>query len=34
MIESNGGLPEGGSTGENLFRLSESCQGGLKRKTP
>ena len=27
-IESNGSLPEGGSTGENIYRLPKDCQGG------
>ena len=27
-IESDGSLPEGGSTGENILRLPKGCQGG------
>ena len=27
-VEGDGSLPEGGSTGENVFRLPQGCQGG------
>ena len=30
MIEGNGGLPQGGTSGENIFGLPYGCQGGQK----
>ena len=31
-VESDGSLPEGGPTGEVIFRLPKGCQGRLRRK--
>ena len=34
MTESDGGLPEGGSAGKDLFRLPKGCLRSPRRKTP